>query len=138
MKTKRLISLLLLAVYLLAAGGPAWASLSCKCVAAKLRTAHTCCCHCAHESDAPSAKADVSAPCCSHHHSTRVDLYTGGTSDNERSLRIAATDLTALAPDVPDTVDAPSDCLRIVLRQTPLPGTSRPCGRGLRAPPALV
>lgn len=138
MKTKRFISLLLLAVYLLAAGGPAWASLSCKCVAAKLRTAHTCCCHCAHESDGMAAKADVSAPCCGHHHSTQVDLYTSGSSDNERSTRVAAADLTALAPDVPDAIDAPSDCLRIVVRQTPLPGKPRPCGTGLRAPPALV
>lgn len=138
MKTKRFISLLLLAVYLLAAGGPAWASLSCKCVAAKLSTAHTCCCHCAHESDAPAAKTDVSAPCCGHHHSTEVNLYTGGSSENERSVRAAAADLTALAPDVPDALDAPAYCLRIVLRQTPLPGKSCPCGPGLRAPPALV
>ena len=40
MKLKRLISLLLLAIYLTAWGGPAYVSLSCKCVT---MSSHVCC-----------------------------------------------------------------------------------------------
>lgn len=45
MKLKRLISLLLLAIYLTAWGGPAYVSLSCKCVT---MSSHVCCHHCQH------------------------------------------------------------------------------------------
>lgn len=139
MRTKRFISFLLLTVYLLAAGGPAWASLSCKCVASKARTHHVCSCHCSHENDAPGAKADLNAPCCSHHHSTDVELYTGGSSDNERQARTPAADLSAvLAPEAPATIAPTAGWVRITLRRTPLPRQAALPGVSLRAPPALV
>ena len=52
MKLKRLISLLLLAIYLTAWGGPAYVSLSCKCVT---MSSHVCCHHCQHSADAAGA-----------------------------------------------------------------------------------
>jgi len=52
MKLKRLISLLLLAIYLTAWGGPAYVSLSCKCVT---MSSHVCCHHCQHGADAAGA-----------------------------------------------------------------------------------
>lgn len=139
MKTKRFISLLLLTVYLLAAGGPAMASLSCRCVAPKAHTHHLCTCHCLHADAAAAARTDLSAPCCGHHHSTDVELYTGISSDNERQDRTQAVDLwAALTPDAPAAICPPTHGERIVLRQTLLPRKAASRGVGLRAPPVLV
>ena len=79
MKLKRLISLLLLAIYLTAWGGPAYVSLSCKCVT---MSSHVCCHHCQHSADAAGAGESLKAPCCGNHHSTEIELYTGSSSDN--------------------------------------------------------
>ena len=79
MKLKRLISLLLLAIYLTAWGGPAYVSLSCKCVT---MSSHVCCHHCQHGADAAGAGESLKAPCCGNHHSTEIELYTGSSSDN--------------------------------------------------------
>lgn len=65
MKLKRLISLLLLAIYLTAWGGPAYVSLSCKCVT---MSSHVCCHHCQHGADAAGAGESLKAPCCGNHH----------------------------------------------------------------------
>ena len=74
MKLKRLISLLLLAIYLTAWGGPAYVSLSCKCVT---MSSHVCCHHCQHSADAAGAGESLKAPCCGNHHSTEIEIYTG-------------------------------------------------------------
>ena len=71
MKLKRLISLLLLAIYLTAWGGPAYVSLSCKCVT---MSSHVCCHHCQHSADAAGAGESLKAPCCGNHHSTEIEL----------------------------------------------------------------
>ena len=90
MKLKRLISLLLLAIYL-TAWGPAYVSLSCKCVT---MSSHVCCHHCQHSADAAGAGESLKAPCCGNHHSTEIELYTGSSSDNhERFIRCTVTDL---------------------------------------------
>ena len=92
MKLKRLISLLLLSVYLLATGGPAYVSLSCKCVAMKARAAHVCCHHCQHGADTSDGTASLKATCCGNHHSTEINLYTF-SQDSEKSTRCTVTDL---------------------------------------------
>lgn len=139
MKAKRYISLLLLTVYLFTVGAPAWASLSCACVASKVVKEHACCCHCSHEDDAPAAVADLSAPCCGHHHSTDVELYTAGSSDNERQVRALAVDLSpALAAEAPASLDPPTRRVRIFQRRTPHPRQASLSGVSLRAPPASV
>ena len=79
MKLKRLISLLLLAIYLTAWGGPAYVSLSCKCVT---MSSHVCCHHCQHGTDAAGAGESLKAPCCGNHHSTEIELYTGSSSSS--------------------------------------------------------
>ena len=91
MKLKRLISLLLLSVYLLATGGPAYVSLSCKCVAMKARAAHVCCHHCQHGADTSDGTASLKATCCGNHHSTEINLYTF-SQDSEKSTRCTVTD----------------------------------------------
>ena len=95
MKLKRLISLLLLSVYLLATGGPAYVSLSCKCVAMKARAAHVCCHHCQHGADTSDGTASLKATCCGNHHSTEINLYTF-SQDSEKSTRCTAVSYTHL------------------------------------------
>ncbi len=104
MKLKRLISLLLLAIYLTAWGGPAYVSLSCKCVT---MSSHVCCHHCQHGADAAGAGESLKAPCCGNHHSTEIELYTGSSSDNhEKFIRCTVTDLPpALVAEAPVAAD---------------------------------
>ena len=105
MKLKRLISLLLLSVYLLATGGPAYVSLSCKCVAMKARAAHVCCHHCQHGADTSDGTASLKATCCGNHHSTEINLYTF-SQDSEKSTRCTVTDLPpALVAEAPEPAD---------------------------------
>ena len=94
MKLKRLISLLLLSVYLLATGGPAYVSAFMQeRVAMKARAAHVCCCHhCQHGADTSDGTASLKATCCGNHHSTEINLYTF-SQDSEKSTRCTVTDL---------------------------------------------
>ncbi|MFQ7502847.1 MAG: hypothetical protein ACLRMJ_06430 [Alistipes finegoldii] len=134
MKLKRLISLLLLAIYLTAWGGPAYVSLSCKCVT---MSSHVCCHHCQHSADAAGAGESLKAPCCGNHHSTEINLYTF-SQDNEKSTRCTVTDLPpALVAEAPEPADIslggrkPSDAAPFVER-------SHVRCAGLRAPPVLA
>lgn len=138
MKLKRVISLLLLAVYLFAAGGPAYVSLSCSCVAMKAHEAHICGHDCSHSDEGSAAREALKAPCCGNHHSTEINLYTF-SPDSEKSTRCAVVDLPpALMAEAPAIADAPLHCeqaaerplLRIVQE-------SVGCA-GLRAPPVLA
>ena len=104
MKLKRLISLLLLSVYLLATGGPAYVSLSCKCVAMKARAAHVCCHHCQHGADTSDGTASLKATCCGNHHSTEINLYTF-SQDSEKSTRCTVTDLLPALEKEPKRYD---------------------------------
>lgn len=141
MKPKRLISLLLLAIYLMAAGGPACVSLSCKCVAMRAHAAHVCCHHCQHDVGAEPARESVKAPCCgNHHHSTEIELYTGSSSDNnERVVRCAVTDLPpALLAEVPAAADLAAFGEAFPKRGAPFVLRGHVRSAGLRAPPVLV
>ena len=141
MKLKRLISLLLLAVYLTAAGGPAYVSLSCKCVAMTAHAAHVCCHHCQqHDDSASPARESVKAPCCGNHHSTEIELYTGSTSDNNEKLtRCAVTDLPpALVAEGPAPALLSPCCERVAERCAPFILRGHVRSAGLRAPPVLA
>ena len=137
MKLKRLISLLLLAIYLTAWGGPAYVSLSCKCVT---MSSHVCCHHCQHSADAAGAGESLKAPCCGNHHSTEIELYTGSSSDNhERFIRCTVTDLPpALVAEAP--VAAVLKFFGETLPECGDPFVMRGHVRsaGLRAPPVLA
>lgn len=141
MKGKGYIALLLLAAYLLATGGPAVASLTCKCVAQKeVHAAVSCCVHCAHIPSEGGQPA-LSAPCCDDRHSTDIDLYTASSSDaNERLTRCAVWILPpALAPDEPCVAASPdAACQRFRRRDIPLYKQSDLLCVGLRAPPVLA
>ena len=134
MSTKRTITACwLLVVYLVMTVGPAWASLSCRCMAhraAAEEVAHCCVHHHHAHSDHAAAHAactacDVlehapawSARCCGDRHSTEIELYTG--ADDDRNDRIAAPASLLLAPEcTPAAAPAQSACLRF---RDPSPG----------------
>ena len=137
MKLKRLISLLLLSVYLLATGGPAYVSLSCKCVT---MSSHVCCHHCQHSADAAGAGESLKAPCCGNHHSTEIELYVSSSFDNnERYTRCIVLDLPpALAAECPCPAHVPFLREKVAERRTPFVREASACSVGFRAPPVLV
>lgn len=148
MKTRRYIALLLLAVYLVTAGGPAYLSLSCRCAVMRgLRTeavrggcgcVHACGCCAGHRCGAESSAA-LSAPCCSGDHSTEIDLYTAATSEEGKSVRCAVVSLPpSLAAECPCPAHVPALRGAPVERPAPLPAAPLLTAAGLRAPPALV
>jgi len=138
MRVRRVISLLLLAVYLTAVGGASFASLTCRCVmchhaSCPYRTRAAVC-------PAPQDNSLWSAPCCSDRHSTEIDLYTAGSQDdNVRYLRSLVIDLPAdLAAECPCPAHCPALRHAPDLRPTPLRPNPVPACRGLRAPPVLA
>ena len=137
MKLKRLISLLLLSVYLLATGGPAYVSLSCKCVT---MSSHVCCHHCQHGADAAGAGESLKAPCCGNHHSTEIELYVSSSFDNnERYTRCIVLDLPpALAAECPCPAHVPFLREKVAERRTPFVREASTLSVGFRAPPVLA
>ena len=137
MKLKRLISLLLLAIYLTAWGGPAYVSLSCKCVT---MSSHVCCHHCQHGADAAGAGESLKAPCCGNHHSTEIELYVSSSFDNnERYTRCIVLDLPpALAAECPCPAHVPFLREKVAERRTPFVREASACSVGFRAPPVLA
>lgn len=137
MKLKRLISLLLLAIYLTAWGGPAYVSLSCKCVT---MSSHVCCHHCQHGTDAAGAGESLKAPCCGNHHSTEIELYVSSSFDNnERYTRCIVLDLPpALAAECPCPAHVPFLREKVAERRTPFVREASTLSVGFRAPPVLV
>lgn len=137
MKLRRYISLTLLAVYLFAAGGAAYATLSCECVAMKSRVVRSCCHQTVHSGNA--VQDGMHTSCCENHHSTEIELYTGSGSENDRGVRCAVTLLPPqLTPEFLQGVDP---------LITGVTHTEPPCfcstegyrlSAGLRAPPVLV
>ena len=130
MKLKRLISLLLLSVYLLATGGPAYVSLSCKCVAMKARAAHVCCHHCQHGADTSDGTASLKATCCGNHNSTEINLYTF-SHDSEKSTR-------STVAEAPEPADISLGGEKTVGRCAPFVERGHVRCAGLRAPPVLA
>lgn len=136
MTLKRSIACWLTAVYLLMAAGPAFASLSCRCM---IENAHaeTACCH--HHSpvatDETPEHAEWDAPCCCDRHSTKIVLYTNENDD--RTDRIAIPVSSALQPDeFPSIAPHAAFSERVVDRRAHFlcHGTVR--SAGLRAPPS--
>lgn len=152
MRVKQFIAWILLTVYLLAVGGSATLSLSCKCVAMQARSNHSthiCSCCCEHEqidckalyewevSEAETAAhARFKAPCCGNHHSTEIDLYTGNSSESERQIRLLVLDLPAIfISESADIVVATLSCEQLAQRTIPDLLQAHTRSAGLRAPP---
>lgn len=141
MKLKRVISLVLLAVYLFAAGGSAYVALSCSCLSphAHLHAGHEgclCCGHAAAEDHADDHPVFL-APCCGHDHSTVVELYTGA-EDRMPELRCAVVALPAmLAAECPCPAHVAALRGKPVERPLHFVEEPVPLQRSLRAPPVM-
>lgn len=143
MKLRRIISFLLLAVYLLLAAGSALRSLSCECVAmgGHAHDKASCCRHacCAARFVAAVADGSFASPCCDDRHSTEIALYTAADEETDKSVRCAVVHLPAsLAVECPCPAHTPALRHRVVARTVPLPADHTPGTPGLRAPPVTV
>lgn len=97
MKCKRFISILLLAVYLLAAGQLVWSVMVCHCaVPVPDETEHVCCEHCPHLADVlTTTDGALCASCGCNHHVMTEELYVVSTSDHgERLSRLIGWSLS--------------------------------------------
>ena len=139
MKLRKLISLLLVSVYLFAVGGAAYNALACECVSFRTHSAHVCCHHCAHDCDTTSGPA-VAGSCCGDAHSTEVELYTRvSSSDDEDQSRILVLDLpAALAAECPCPAHVPLLRETPAERHAPFIEDAHVLSVGLRAPPVLA
>lgn len=140
MVRRRYISLLLLALYLLATSG-AWSlSLMCDCADAERAGEHACCVagyHVGHDHDA--AAEELCAACTCNLHSTEITLYTAAHADNEKAMRSVVTLLPpSLAAECPCPTHVPA--LRRERADRPTPVLQAPFlkSAGRRAPPVLA
>ena len=134
MKLKRLISLLLLSVYLLATVGAAVVSLTCGCVEQRVHAEHVCLSGCQHDMPADGL---VRSCCGCELHSTEVELYLYPASDNnERHIRCMVTDLPpAIAAECPCPEHAPDLREKSAERRSPFVQEASILPVGFRAPP---
>lgn len=141
MKSRRFISLLLLAAYLFATAGSAVLAVTCKCVAMRARSEqHLCCTHCQLPSHTQPADSDLRAPCCNFHHSTEIALYTSSFSDDsEKYVRCAVSELPpSMAAECPCPAHIPALRRCSAPRPDPVPLEGVREAVGLRAPPVLA
>lgn len=139
MKLKKLISLLLISVYLFAVGGTAYGALACECVSFETHATHVRCHHCCVPDDVPVGGAALASECCDDHHSTEVELYTRVSSDDEYRTKCVVLDLPpSLAVDCPCPAHIPF--LRETIAERNAPFVPKACviSVGFRAPPVLV
>lgn len=88
---RRYISSLLLVVYLLATGGTAYRSLSCRCLEAVHAAEHLCCASGHVDAEAVGGAEALHTACPCDRHSTAVKLYTGIHNDDDKATRCAVT-----------------------------------------------
>ncbi len=135
MSCRRYISLLLLAVYLLATGGAAFRSLSCSCMD-KGHVAEHLHAHCGHAAGVCDEAETLRATCACDRHSTEIELYTNPHSDDDKATRCAMVFLpAALAAECPCPAHVPALRRKAVDRPDPQPDSPLLESAGLRAPP---
>mgnify|MGYP000543107404 CR=1 FL=1 len=139
MKLKRLISLLLLSVYLLAMKEQSLAR-CCKLLYGVLseRAANLVMRGTRRTDEIFSGTASLKATCCGNHHSTEINLYTF-SQDSEKSTRCTVTDLPpALVAEAPEPADISLGGEKTVGRCAPFVERGHVRCAGLRAPPVLA
>ncbi len=140
MKLKRYISLLFLAVYLLATAGVAVSSMSCACVAMRGHEMHVCCHHCEDHVALDGVQAQMHAPCCTNNHSNEKELYTATQSDNGKVVKCPISELPSaiLSLAVTVEIDSRTSGEEIAERHVSLSDEWWRRAVGLRAPPVLA
>ncbi|WP_289182003.1 hypothetical protein [Alistipes sp. UBA6068] len=133
---RRYISSLLLVVYLLATGGTAYRSLSCRCLEAVHAAEHFCCASGHVDAEAVGGAEALHTACPCDRHSTAVKLYTAA-SDDLRPCKCAVLALPhCLASAQAARLSAPKFRKeRIVVPSVPIPQAPSLAVGGLRAPP---
>lgn len=142
MKLRRLISLIMLSVYLTSICGYAISIILCHCPHAKhYLTEHVGvhCGHCSIHHSQCDGMSQFEMPCmCKHKHTTEISLY-----DISKKIQSAtAPAVLCQHPDLVAGIDVPepeeSDFRRFVRRNTPLTSSPHAECSALRAPPVLA
>lgn len=139
MKLRRMISLVMLSVYLTSICGYGMSVILCHCPHAKHYLTEHVGVHCSHCSDRHAhcdGIAQFEMPCmCKHKHTTEVSLY-----DISKKIQSAAAPAVLFQhPDLVAGTDVPepeeSGFRRFAQRNTPLPSSPHALCSALRAPP---
>jgi hypothetical protein len=140
MNPRRIIALLLLALYLFAVGGEAAAALSCDCVRLHAHPGHEhphciCCVH--HDAASAGDALHLTAPCCDDSHSTEIALYTALSSLLDKAARRVVLALPpTLAAELPAVAEQLLHRCDAAERPDVLPDDGLLRAAALRAPPA--
>lgn len=136
MRAKRVLSSLILAIYLMASCGGMLSVILCHCTRSQHVITHHCCDHCCHHDSGDGIKLPTN--CCNHDHSTEINLY-----NHEKSLFKALTPaicalLPALQEDIEFSTEQNPVSRHLDRRKTPLLISEFASIKGLRAPPVIA
>jgi hypothetical protein len=137
MRAKRVLSSLILAIYLMASCGGMLSVILCHCTRSQHVIIHHCCDHCCHHHDSGDG-IKLPSKCCNHDHSTEINLY-----NHEKSLFKALTPaicalLPALQEDIEFSTEQNPVSRHLDRRKTPLLISEFVSIKGLRAPPVIA
>ena len=137
MRAKRVLSSLILAIYLMASCGGMLSVILCHCTRSQHVITHHCCDHCCHHHDS-NDNIKLPSKCCNHDHSTEINLY-----NHEKSLFKALTPaicalLPALQEDIEFSTEQNPVSRHLDRRKTPLLISEFVSIKGLRAPPVIA
>ena len=137
MRAKRVLSSLILAIYLVASCGGMLSVTLCHCSRSQHVATHHCCDHCCHHHDSGDG-IKLPSKCCNHDHSTEINLY-----NHEKSLFKALTPaicalLPALQEDIEFSTEQNPVSRHLDRRKTPLLISEFVSIKGLRAPPVIA
>lgn len=136
MRTRRAISSLLLAIYLMASFGAMLSVILCHCSRSQHFQTHHCCTHCCHNDYGEGIKLPDNCGC-THDHSTEIDLYIYEKIYFADIQPVICDALPAMLEQVKLWTD--SQKLKFLdKRKIPLPQPDFIATQGLRAPPVIA
>jgi len=140
MKVRKVISSLMLTLYMLAVGVPCMASITCRCTAHAALTAADCCRHDDCCGECGFNEADDCS--CGHSHNLERRLYTADHgSENDALRRVNLIISAAVEPVVPLCVETVPVCHFCRVRHTrnaELPDAPEIAVSAFRAPPVVA
>lgn|GEM_PF-2514384 len=141
MKSKRVISSLMLAIYLMASCGSMLSVILCHCTrSSHFQAHHSCSDHhtCNHSTHKQGEGIVLPSNCgCNHDHSTEIDLYNYKEYPIIDCTPIVCTALIAMQEQIPLSLDN-TKIKYLDRRKIPLYSSDIVALKGLRAPPAIA
>ncbi len=137
MRAKRVLSSLILAIYLMASCGGMLSVILCHCSRSQHVATHHCCDHCCHHHDSGDG-IKLPTDCCNHDHSTEIDLYNHEKSLFKTLIPAICALLPALQEDIDFSAKQDSALRHLDRRKTPLLISEFASIKGLRAPPVIA